>query len=55
MIEKSYLLAYGLRNPFRNLKSGKLSRLCPETSKKFYVHEFGFWDIPGLLDPFPKG
>jgi hypothetical protein len=20
-----------------------LSRLCPETSKKLYVHEFGFW------------
>ncbi len=21
-----------------------LSRLCPETSTKLYVHEFGFWD-----------
>jgi hypothetical protein len=35
-------LPYGLRNPYRNLKSGELSRLCPETSKKLYVHEFGF-------------
>ncbi len=25
-----------------NLKSGQLSRLCPETSIKLYIHEFGF-------------
>jgi hypothetical protein len=29
-----------LRNPYRNLKSE--SRLCPETSAKLYLHEFGF-------------
>ncbi len=32
----------------RNLKPGELSRLCPETSKKWYIHEFGFctcWSI----------
>jgi hypothetical protein len=37
-----YPLPYGLRNPYINLKSEELSRLCPETSKKLYVHEFGF-------------
>jgi hypothetical protein len=31
---KPHPVPYGLRNPNRNLKSGKLSRLCPETSKK---------------------
>jgi hypothetical protein len=31
--------------PPRNLKSGELSRLCQEFSKKLYVHEFGFWSI----------
>ncbi len=30
------------KNPYRNLKSGELSRLCPETSKKLYVHDFCF-------------
>jgi hypothetical protein len=35
---KPHPLPYGLRNLYRNLKS----RLCPETSKKWYVHEFGF-------------
>jgi hypothetical protein len=36
-------LPYGLRNPYRNLKSElELSRLCPETSKKVCAHEFGF-------------
>jgi hypothetical protein len=39
---KSLPLPYGLRNPHRNLKPQQLSRLCPETSKKLYVHEFGF-------------
>jgi hypothetical protein len=23
----------------------ELSRLCPETSAKFYVHEFGLWRV----------
>ncbi len=27
-------LPYGLRNTYRNLMSGKLSRLCPEAPKK---------------------
>jgi hypothetical protein len=62
---KPHPLPYGLRNPFTNLKSGELSRLCPETSKKLYAHEFGFWlthaaffyhvyssaDYPGFLSP----
>jgi hypothetical protein len=39
---KPHPLPYSLRNPYKNLKSGELSRLCPETSKKLYVHEFGF-------------
>ena len=34
---------YGLRNPYRNFKLGKLSRSCSETSKKSYVREFSFW------------
>jgi hypothetical protein len=38
---KPHPLPYGLRNPYRNLKSGEFSRLCPETSKKLYVHKFG--------------
>jgi hypothetical protein len=32
--KKPYPLPYGLRNPYRN-------KLCPETLKKKYVHEFG--------------
>jgi hypothetical protein len=39
---KAHPLFYGLRNLLRKLKSGELSRLCPEISKKLYVHEFGF-------------
>jgi hypothetical protein len=31
-LENPYPLPYGLRNPYRNLKSVELSRLCPETS-----------------------
>jgi hypothetical protein len=38
---KAYFLPYGLGNPSRNLKS-EISRLCPETPLKLYVHEFGF-------------
>jgi len=33
-----YLLPYGLRNPYRNLKSEN-----SVTSMKLYVQEFGFW------------
>jgi hypothetical protein len=33
---------YGLTNLNRNPKPVELSRLCPETSKELYVHEFGF-------------
>jgi hypothetical protein len=36
---KPYPLPYGLRNPYRNLKSEN----SQETSIKLYVHEFGFW------------
>jgi hypothetical protein len=43
-----YPLPYGLRNPYRNLKpENYISKLCPETSMKVYVHEFGFWSIWG--------
>jgi hypothetical protein len=39
-----YPIPNGLRNQYRNLKSEcELSRLCPETSTKLYVQEFGFW------------
>jgi hypothetical protein len=31
---KPHPLPYGLRNPYRNLKSGELSKLCPETLQK---------------------
>ncbi len=35
-------LPYCLRNPYRKTSSlRKLSRLCPETSTKLYVHKFG--------------
>ncbi len=44
---KLYPLPYGLRNPYRNLKS-ELSRLRPETSTKLFVHEFIFWPKTGL-------
>ncbi len=37
---KTYGL-YGLRNPYRNLKS-RTPRLCPETSTTLHVHEFDF-------------
>jgi hypothetical protein len=40
--KSTHPLPYGLRNPYRTLKSEN-TRLCPETSKKLYVHEFGFW------------
>jgi hypothetical protein len=39
---KPNLLPYGLRNPYRNLKS-ESSKLCTETSTKLYFHEFRFW------------
>jgi hypothetical protein len=39
---KPHPLSYGLKNPNRNVKSGELSRVFPETSKKLYVHEFSF-------------
>ncbi len=35
---KPHPLSYGLRNPYRNLKCGELSRLCPETSKKLFMN-----------------
>jgi hypothetical protein len=35
---KSYPIPYDVINAYTNLKS----RLCPETSTKLYVHEFGF-------------
>jgi hypothetical protein len=40
---KPYPLPYGLRNPYRNLKSENSLRLCPETSTKLNIHEFDFW------------
>jgi hypothetical protein len=40
---KPYPLSYGLRNPYRNLNYSQ--DLCPETSTKLYVHEFGFGHI----------
>ncbi len=36
---KPYPFPYVLRN----LQFWELLRLCPETSTKLYVHEFGFW------------
>jgi hypothetical protein len=36
---KPYPLPYGLRNPYRNLRSEN-SR---DYAQKLYVHEFGFW------------
>jgi hypothetical protein len=38
---KPHPLAYGLRNLYRNLKFEN-SQDNPETSKKLYVHEYGF-------------
>ncbi len=32
-----------VKNRFGNINC-ELSRLCPETSTKLYVHKFGFWD-----------
>jgi hypothetical protein len=37
---KPYPLPYGLRNPYRNLKSENCQ--LSETSTKLYFHEFGF-------------
>ncbi len=37
---KPYPLPYGLRNPYRNLKSENSQDYSPP---KFSVHEFGFW------------
>ncbi len=31
---------------YKKPQVGELSRLCPETSTKLYVHEFGFWTRP---------
>jgi hypothetical protein len=39
---KPYPFHYVLRNPYRKTSSLELSRLCPETSTKLYVNEFGF-------------
>ncbi len=34
---------YGLRNPYRNLKSENSQDYAQKPQTKFYVHEFGFW------------
>jgi len=34
----------------RKLQIWELSRLCPETSTKLYVHEFGFCILAGKED-----
>jgi hypothetical protein len=39
---KPHPLPYGLRNPFRNLKSENSQDYALEASMKLYVHEFGF-------------
>ncbi len=39
---KLYLLPYSLRKPDKD-QVWELSKLCPETSMKLYVHEYGFW------------
>ncbi len=33
----------GFKKSMQKPQVWELSRLCPETSKKLYVHEFGFW------------
>jgi hypothetical protein len=38
---KPHPLHYGLKNPYRNLKSEN-SQDYAQNSKKLYVHEFGF-------------
>ncbi len=38
-----YPLHYGLNKSVQKPQVRVLSRLCPEISTKFYVHEFGFW------------
>ena len=38
---KPYPLPYGLRNPYRNLKSENSQKYA----QKLYVHEFGFWNV----------
>jgi hypothetical protein len=38
---------------YGNLKSEKLTRLCPETSTKLYVHEFSFKNaLTVIIDPY---
>ncbi len=39
---KPYPLPYSFRNPCGEPQVWELSRLCPETSTKMYLHEFGF-------------
>jgi hypothetical protein len=43
---KPYPLLYGLRNPHRTPYL-ELSRLCSDTSTKFYIYEFGFRFLTG--------
>jgi ribosomal protein S4 len=42
---KPYPLPYGLRNPYRNLKSVNSQDYAqkPQRSCTMYIHEFGFW------------
>jgi hypothetical protein len=47
---KPYPLHYGLRNPYRNLKSKESQDFAPEISKKLYFHEFGFRSPPVLVN-----
>ncbi len=42
---KPYPLPFGLKKSIQKPQVWELSRLCPETSAKLYVHEFGFWDL----------
>ncbi len=50
--KRSIPLPYGLRNPYRNLKSENSQDYAPETSKKLYVHEFAFRTGCGLDHAF---
>jgi hypothetical protein len=63
LIRKPYPLPYGLRNPYRNLKSENSQDYAQKSSAKLYVHEFGVrvkaavltWPVCGRSIRFQTG
>jgi hypothetical protein len=50
-VRKPYIPSPGFKKSVHKPNVRELSRLCPETSTKLSVHEFGFWNLFMLYFP----